>query len=195
MACFAERGFAATRMDDVAARAGVTKGTVYLYFPGKEELFKAVVRENIVPMLDAATQGAREATDPYAARLERFVARLVAFATSSDAIGAIPKIVLAEAHNFPALARFYADEVIARGIGAVEGMIATGIETGEFRPVDPHNAAHGLIAPILLSLIWRHSLDQYASITFDPAAVAATHLDIMLRGLRAASPPQPGDSS
>lgn len=186
MACFAERGFAATRMDDVAARAGVTKGTVYLYFPGKEELFKAMLREKVVPILDEAVMGARAATDSYSARLERFVGRMVAFITSGN-VGAIPKIMIAEAHNFPSLARFYADEVVAQGLGAIERMIIAGIECGEFRPVETGPAAQGLIGPIMLAMIWRHSLDPYSDLEFDPQAIAQTHLDIFLTGLRAPS--------
>ena len=190
MACFAERGFAASRMEDIAARAGVTKGTVYLYFPGKEDLFKAAVRDVIVPVIAAAEQEAATHAGSAADRLRHFVGRLVAFAGAGP-YGAIPKMIIAEAHNFPALARFYAEPVATRGHALGTSVIAAGVRSGEFRPVDPGVAAQCLIAPALLALIWRHSLAPYSSVDFDPAAIAATDLDIFLTGLRADPQPQP----
>src|SRR5579863_5082118 len=106
LACFAERGFAATRLDDVARRAGITKGTLYLYFPNKEELFKAVIRETLVPEL--IRLGTASGAGPAVPSIDGMIADFQRLAASP--IGAIPKLVLGEAANFPEIARFYLDE-------------------------------------------------------------------------------------
>src|SRR5690348_12990385 len=113
LACFAERGFAATRLDDVAKCAGITKGTLYLYFPNKEELLKAVVRQAIVANIARGEELVAESAEPAPVLLERIIhhwAELIATPAS-----AIPKLVIAEAGNFPDIARFYLDEVVNRG--------------------------------------------------------------------------------
>src|SRR5262249_32283430 len=108
--CFAERGFAATRMDDVAARAGVTKGTVYLYFENKEELFKALIRSELLPNLERLEAAA--STDvPAAVLLERLLAIWVGHVFPSR-VSVLPKVIIAEAGNFPELAKFYLHEVV-----------------------------------------------------------------------------------
>src|SRR6266436_4550401 len=125
LACFAERGFAATRLDAVAKRAGVTKGTLYLYFPNKEELFKAVVRQAIVANIARGEALVAESAEPAPVLLERLIrhwAQLIPTPAS-----AIPKLVLAEAGNFPDLARFYLDEVVNRGRALIRGVIRKGI--------------------------------------------------------------------
>src|SRR6201993_4193863 len=110
--CFAERGFAATRLDDVAQRAGVTKGTLYLYFDSKEELFKAVVAQALVPNLERGEALISEAAEPRsaAALLAEMIRGWAELARSPA--GAIPKIVVSEAGNFPDLARFYREQVV-----------------------------------------------------------------------------------
>ena len=111
--CFAERGFAATRLEDVAARAGVTKGTAYLYFKNKEELFKAVVSGYLVPAIEQFESAAR-ASGPVS-ELLRSITGLFFEKVYNTRFSALPKLVIAEASNFPELARFYLDEVIDRG--------------------------------------------------------------------------------
>src|SRR5215472_4927653 len=118
LTCFAERGYAATRLDDVARRAGVTKGTLYLYFPNKEEIFKAVVRQVVVPNLTRSEEIVRQSKEPAPAVLGQLIANWSqVMATPASAI---PKIVLAEAGNFPDIARFYLDEVVHRGVRLFE---------------------------------------------------------------------------
>src|SRR5262249_50535112 len=148
LASFAERGFAATRLDDVATRAGVTKGTLYLYFDSKEELFKAVVRQELVPNIERAEAMVANSAAPGAVLLGRLI-RLFSGVIQSP-LSAIPKLVLTEAGNFPDLARFYADEVVDRGKGLLRSVIERGIRTGEFRPVDTESAVLCIIAPLLL---------------------------------------------
>ncbi len=114
---FAARGFAATRIEDVAARAGISKGTLYLYFDGKEELFKAVVRQALLPNLARIEALAATFEGPSALLLERLLATIAGVINSR--VGAIPKLVIAEAGNFPDLARFYLAEVVQRGLGLI----------------------------------------------------------------------------
>jgi AcrR family transcriptional regulator len=188
---FGERGYAATRLDDVARRAGVTKGTLYLYFPNKAELFKAVIRDALVPPLIRV--GAASQTAPSAAAL--FEAALSDFRRiAASPAGALPKLVLAEAGNFPELARFYLDEVVARGLAAIRAILTRGVETGEFRTVDLEHAPHCLMAPLLIALLWTHSIGKVADRPLDIAALGHAHLDLTLNGLRRKDGPSCADA-
>ncbi len=183
LSCFAERGFAATRLEDVAARAGVTKGTMYLYFASKEDLFQAVVREFVVPTIEhieAAVAGPGLASE----RIERVVAVWVE-KVYGGRIGALPKLMLAEAGNFPELTQFYQVEVVGRMLHLIKGLLRSGIEHGEFREVDVEHAALCVIAPLLVATLLRHSFGQSGAMPIDAAALARCHLELLLRGLRA----------
>jgi AcrR family transcriptional regulator len=182
LACFAERGFAATRLDDIAAKAGVSKGTVYLYFPSKEELFKAVIRETVLPNLERAETLLAAADLPSA----EYLRRLVEFMTgrmASSPIGIIPKLIITEAGNFPDIARFYLDNVVHRGFALIGRILERGIESGEFRPMDVRSTTFCVLAPVLLTALWRHSLGRYEPDALDPEALWRTHVDLVLRGL------------
>src|ERR671923_495899 len=133
LTCFKERGFAATRLDDVAAKAGVTKGTIYLYYPSKEELFKAVVRGELVPNIERL-EAVLDEPGPAAALLERLIMAWVQHIVPSP-ISIIPKLVIAEAGNFPELARFYLETAVHRGLELIAAILRRGIASGEFRPV------------------------------------------------------------
>ena len=187
---FGERGFAAARLEDVAARAGVSKGTLYLYFPNKEELFKAVVREAILPNLDMAERLLAGALGPSFAVLETL---LTLFATRilKSRAGAIPKLVIAEAGNFPDLARFYHDEVIRRAFALLAAVLERGMARGEFRPVDVDSTVRLIVAPMLMSALWRSSFEALEDRPLDVAALLAAHLDALRRTLA----PEGGPSS
>src|SRR5918996_402229 len=181
LASFAERGFAATRLEDVAARAGISKGTLYLYFKGKEELFEAVVRATLVPNIERLEAMAATFEGPSAVLLERL---LLTFAAVVDSrVGAIPKLVIAEAGNFPELARFYLDEVVRRGLRLIGSILRRGIGHGEFRPIDVDHAVFCVIAPMLLAALWKSSLEPYDDALLDAQALARAHLDLLLRAL------------
>jgi AcrR family transcriptional regulator len=178
---FAAKGFAATRLDDVAEAAGIAKGTIYLYFETKEELFRDVVRQELLPTLNRFEETVAAHQGP-TADLFRLLLAGLARLIDSDA-GAIPKLVVCEAGNFPEIARFYADEVVGRGQLLLERILQRGVERGEFRPVDAETILPSFIGPVLLMLLWRHSIGRHAERQFDPEAVLATQLDILLRGL------------
>ncbi|HEY2513804.1 MAG TPA: TetR/AcrR family transcriptional regulator [Polyangiaceae bacterium] len=181
--CFAERGFAATRLDDVAARAGVSKASVYLYFESKEKLFEAVVRAAVTPSLDRATAlvDAFEGATPDLVRMLLFVFESVL----DSPFPAIAKLVISESGNFPELARTWADLVLRRGMSLVQRVIERGVERKEFRPVDPKAAMPLVVAPVVLLAIWKHSFGQHTDIKLDPHTILAEHAETLLRGLAA----------
>jgi AcrR family transcriptional regulator len=181
LAVFADRGFAAAKLEDVAAAAGISKGTIYLYFPNKEELFRAVVRTAILPNLEAA-EAQLDSHAGSSAELLRLLAQRFLDLLDSD-LTAVPKLVVAESGNFPAVAQFYADTVLRRAFRLVETVLTRGMERGEFRRMDVHAVLPLFAAPFLLLLLWKHSLGRHTDLGFDAPAVAAAHLDILLRGL------------
>jgi AcrR family transcriptional regulator len=188
--CFAERGFAATRLEDVAARAGVTKGTAYLYFKNKEELFEAVVRGYIVPVIEQLEAAARQPGP--VSELLRKVAGLFVERAYHSRFSALPKLVIAEASNFPELARFYLDEVVGRARRLLTGLLQRGVDGGEFRAVDVEHAAYCLIAPLMFSALWKHSLGRYDEKPLDVEALVRCHVDLFLRGLAPERPRKRG---
>ena len=182
LACFAERGFAATRLDEIAARAGVTRGTLYLYFESKEELFKAVVRQSIGPVLTrvGAIMASSTAATP---ALLRQVILAIPQALLDTPVSAMPKLVLTEAGNFPEIARFYLSEVVRPAKSMIADLVRRGIARGEFRAVDVDSTVLCMIAPILFSALWRHSFEPHDEAPLDVAALMRTHVDLLLHGL------------
>ena len=181
LACFTERGFAAARLDDVAQRAGVTKGTLYLYFRNKEELFEAVVRQSLVPYIEELEAAVGEAKEPASVLLKRFLAGWPE--VMSSPVSAIPKLVIAEAGNFPELADFYLNEVVHRSFAVIRHVIRTGIDHGQFRQIDLDGAVMCVIAPLIFTMLWRHSLGLYEPEQLDPETLCDTHLQLLLQGL------------
>ena len=181
---FAEKGFAATRLEDVAKRAGVSKGTLYLYFQDKEDLFKAVIQQGLVPNIASAEDRLADTDGTTQELLQRVVGHFIGTVAGSK-LGVIPKLVIAEAHNFPDLTKFYADEVIARGLKIVRTILQRGIERGEIRAIDPDVAAPVLIGPLLLLILWKNVFEPHSSQTIDPAAYSQTYADILLNGMLA----------
>ena len=179
---FVERGYAATRLDDVAKRAGVSKGTVYLYFPSKEELFKAVVREGLVPLLERGEKMVAE-HEGSAAELIRNLVHGWWEGIGMTPYAGLPKLMISECRNFPELGQFYVDEVITRGHKLVRKAVQRGLDTGEFRTTDPEYVTRLVFAPLVLMVVWRYSFDFCGAGKLDPDAYIDQHLDIFLRGL------------
>lgn len=153
---FVERGFAATRLDDVARAAGVSKGTLYLYFCSKEELFKAVVREGVIPLLGEA-EGMIDQFTGNSEELFRLIMSNWWQKMGDTKLSGLPKLMMAEAGNFPELARFYQEEVINRAEKLVASMLQRGMARGEIRTLDLEIDARLLIAPVIMMMIWKHS--------------------------------------
>lgn len=190
LALFVEKGFAATKLDEVAARAGVSKGTLYLYFDSKEALFKAVILEGVVPAIEAGEALLDAHDDPVA--LLRAILLGWWERIGNTELGGIPKLMMSEARNFPDVAVFYDRAVIQRGLGLVRTAVSRGIERGVFRPVDLDTVGTVLIAPLLHLALWRHSYASCCGRDTNVERYLQTCLDVMLNGLLR-TPPISGD--
>lgn len=183
---FVEKGFAATRVEEVAARAGVSKGTLFLYFHSKEELFKAVVRENLVTTV---TQGAEEIAQFKGSCSELLEWMMLQWWHRYGATKAsgISKLVMSEASNFPELALFFRNEVIEPAHALVRGVLQAGIKSGEFRPMNIELVLHSVMAPLLFLVMWKHAMSPCFSSQeqINPEAFIAQHAQWMARGLAA----------
>lgn len=182
---FVEKGFAATRTDEVAQHAGVSKGTLYLYYPSKEELFKAVVRQNLSALIAEGQEMVEQFEGSSADLLAQLMSIWWARLGNTPAAG-IHKIVFAEVRNFPELAQFYADEVIIPADRLFTSCVQRGITSGEFRPLPLHEVAQALMAPMIFLALSRHSFGCcpiQGAVAVDPAQVLRVNLDLILRGL------------
>ncbi len=183
LALFVEKGFAATKLDDVAKLAGVTKGTVYLYFENKEELLKSAVRETVLPTITAAEGLASdEQTDTIT--LMRLLINQWVYMMKNDKTSGITKLMIAESSNFPELAQFYLDEVVARTRKLFAHILERGMSRGEIRRLDIDYLTREIFGPLLLANIWRHSFEPFEEETIDMQAVSDFHLDVLLKGIQ-----------
>lgn len=184
---FVERGYAATRLDDVAARAGVSKGTLYLYFTNKEELFKAVVRENVVPVLGEA-EGMVENHAGSSTELFREIVLGWWERIGDTKLAGITKLMMAESNNFPEVTQFYHDEVISRANAMIMRMLERGIERGEFRKIDVRQATNVICAPMIMLMLWKHSFSSCHGEPISPETYLDSFIDLFLHGVLAPSP-------
>jgi AcrR family transcriptional regulator len=181
---FVEKGFAATRSEEVAHAAGVSKGTLYLYYPSKEELFKAVVRTNLSALIAEGEELAERFEGSTSDLLVELMTTWWQRLGNTPAAG-IHKVVLAEVRNFPELAQFYTDEVIVPADRLFSRTVQRGIDRGEFRALPVHEVAHALMAPMIFQALHRHSFGACPVHGFeiDPEAMLRTQLELLLRGL------------
>ena len=181
---FVEKGYAATRAEEVAKLAGVSKGTLFLYFSSKEELFKAVVRENLSgrfsewnAMFDCFTGSSAD--------MLRFCMTSWWERVGSTQASGISKLMMSEASNFPDLAAFYQDEVIHPGNVLIQRVLQRGMDRGEFRQVDLKYAVYTVLAPMMFLVMWKHSFgalkDPKAQLV--PEDYIAAQVDAILQGL------------
>lgn len=179
---FVERGFAATRLEDVARRAGVTKGTIYLYFDGKAALFKAMIRQLLVPHIALGEQLLAEHRGSATELLCDLLRKWWELIGQTKAAG-IPKLMIAEAGNFPELARFYHQEVVQRGSRLIGQVLERGIAAGEFRRVDVPSAVRLAWAPLILAVVLQHSLMKCIDETFNLERYLNLHAETFLHGI------------
>jgi AcrR family transcriptional regulator len=179
---FADRGFAATKLEDVARKAGVTKGTIYLYFENKEALFKALVRETIVPVIEQGEALAQSFTGSARDLFEQLIREYFRLVGDTPLSG-IPRLMIAEARNFPQLARFYYEEVVTRGHRLMGGVIERGIKAGEFRRVNVPVATKLAMAPLMHAVVARKAFAACMPEGFDIAKYLDTHIDLYLHGI------------
>ncbi len=189
---FVEKGFAATRSEEVAARAGVSKGTLFLYFPSKEELFKAVIVKNLSGRF---TEWNREfeAFEGTSADMLRYCMRIWWERVGATKASGLTKLMMSEGGNFPALADFYRQEVVRPGHELLRRILRRGIDSGEFAPVDVDHAIYSVLAPMMFLMLWKHAsnicVDDQTQI--DPEKYLAIQAETVLFGLSAQRNGQP----
>lgn len=180
---FVEKGFAATRVEAVARHAGVSKGTLFIYFPSKEELFKAVVRENISGRF-VEWRAEFERYEGSTANLLRYCLNSWWKRIGSTQASGITKLMMSEARNFPELAEFYRQEVIQPGNELIQQVLQRGVDRGEFRPMDMRYGVYIVLAPILFLAMWKHSLGcQTGDWQLVPEDYIALQVETLLHGL------------
>ncbi len=204
LALFVEKGFAATRAEEVARHAGVSKGTLYLYYPSKEHLLMAVIAHYLSSeirqgTLDLQAQEASEVATP-----ELFMSLLAPWWTRvlESPASAVIKLVVTEVRNFPDIAQFYAQQVVEPGQALISRLIERGVTRGEFPPQrDPAALVHSLVLPLVMLCVHRHSLGActHTDLSLKPSAFIESHIALVLAGMgapRAAgccqAPPHPG---
>jgi AcrR family transcriptional regulator len=181
---FVEKGFSATRVEEVAARAGVSKGTLFLYFQSKEDLFKAVVRENIANQFP----GWNEEFNTFqgtSADMLRYALVTWWERIGKTRVSGITKLVISEAQNFPEIAHFYEEEVIKPGNALIRGILERGVKSGEFRAIDTEQAVHAVVAPMIFLMMWKHSMGACAASAhiMDPEQFIHMQVDLLLFGM------------
>ena len=180
---FVERGFAATKLDDVARAAGVSKGLPFLYFGSKEGLFKAVIGEAILAPLNSGEELVATYRGTTEALLREIVAKFRAF--DDTPAGGVFKLVVAEAGNFPDVARYFSEEIERRGLKLFVDVLTRGIARQEIRPLaDIQSAALVLRSPLGMFSIWKWSLAPHTEPRLSHEAFFTTYIDIFLRGLK-----------
>jgi TetR/AcrR family transcriptional regulator len=185
---FVEKGFAATKVEEVALRAGVSKGTLFLYYDSKVELFKAVVQANLSPHFIAWDQEYEQ--------FQGSTAEMLRYGLSSwwerignTLAGGLTKLVLSESNNFPEVAAFYREQVMAPGQALLQRMLQRGIDRGEWPAMDVAQSSLSLMSAMVFVMMWRHSLARCGQGPgFDPHAFLMSHLDLVLKGLAAPAP-------
>lgn len=177
---FAEKGYAATRVDDVAKRAGVSKGLMYLYFKTKEDLFKAVIRSFVVPKIDALAAIIDSSETSSEAFLRGPFLDFVKTLPGSP-ISVLIRLMIAEGPKHPDLLQFYWDNVVSRGLAALTELLERGVKSGEFRRTVVNDMPHLLIMPVVFSIIFR-LLFQERSVDTDKLIEA--QLDLLIAHMK-----------
>ena len=179
---FISRGFTATRLDDVAKRAGVAKGTIYLHFRDKELMFEELIRTALVPLIGrlhappAIGGSVRDAVEGFARAFIQDVA--------STRRGDIVRLIVAEGPRFPSVADFYYREVVSRGLAAVRALIELGVARGEIRQRNLAYFPQILVAPAIVAVIWQSLFSRHAPL--DATEMLRVHLDMIFGERRTA---------
>jgi len=181
---FVARGFRGTRLEEVARRAGISKGTLYLYYRNKEALFRAVVREMVVPEIARVERHVRDFPGSSADLIRDLVHRWWDTVGETRLCG-IPKLMVAESENFPELARFYNEEAVRRVRRLFASVLKRGIARGEFQPCHVAYTVRLLTAPLVFAAIYERSLRPYDADPYDPRRFLREHVELFLKGIEA----------
>lgn len=180
---FAARGFHSARLEEVAKKAGVSKGALYLYFETKADLFRAVVRDAISPNIERVkAMASPDIPFEQAARLG--LGMMATHVLTDRRITGVVKLVIAESRNHPELAAIWHETVVEPGVQLMSGLIEKGQARGEIRPGDPRNYAFGLMGPMILTMVWRETFEPIGARPIEVARLVEQHLDTVLRGMK-----------
>ena len=180
-AAFAEKGFTATRVEEVARRAGVSKGLLYLYFKTKEELFKAVIRSVVRPRLDALTR-TLDSPDSSAEAIIRGPVLDFMKRVPGSPVSVVIRLMISEAPKHPDLVDYYWDNVASRGLAALRQLLERGVANGEFRESAVNELPQLFVAPVMMSIVWGI---VFADRSLDTDKLIETHVDMILAYIRA----------
>jgi TetR/AcrR family transcriptional regulator len=193
---FVEKGLAATRAEEVAKLAGVSKGTLYLYYPSKDALFKAVIQAYLTQVI---VEGGEivDQFDGSTSDLLHILAHTWWTRVGASKASGLLVLIMAEAHKFPELAQFYMDEVVAPSHALLARAVQRGIERGEFRAMDVTSVVHALIAPVQFLILYRQCASVCAvnPVPLDPERFMSTQIELLLRGLEVRPATQVTDAS
>lgn len=179
---FAEKGFAGAKLDDIAERAGVSKGALYLYFETKDDIFRAVVREAVAPNFEVIRQMA-EGFDGAFADLAPMILARAAGLMGRTKLPAVAKMVIGESRNFPDLARIWHDTIVFVALNVMTGLIAKAQARGEVKPGDPRLYAFSLMGPMVMGALFREVFGEVSEQPLDLDALAAQHARTVLEGM------------
>ncbi|HEX7076653.1 MAG TPA: TetR/AcrR family transcriptional regulator [Hyphomicrobiaceae bacterium] len=183
---FIAKGYAGTRLDDVARRAGISKGLVYVYFDTKEDLFEAVIRTFLVPhveMLQGEIEGSQLSSE---ALLRGPVLGLMKKIVNSR-VHELVRLLIAEGQRHPDLTAFYYEEVVSRGMSVIRTIIDRGIARGEFRETPLREFPQLVIAPMLMAMVWKLLMERHRPL--DAERILETHVELLLQFLKTGNAP------
>lgn len=184
---FRERGFVGARIEDIAKHAGLSKGTVYLYFSSKEDMLEALIRRSIVPIATSLKHIADHINDenfhePASAVLKKMLG-VIGKSLGKENIGSIPLLIIGEAGRFPEHAAFYRDEVIEVVMLALASVITRGVQSKEFKEIEVKNAVRSLMSIVIMQTIWDGVFARKDDEVLDRQEMFNCHLDIFLNGV------------
>ncbi len=178
---FAEKGYSATKVADVAKRAGVSKGLMYLYFKTKEELFKAVVKSVVIRRVDRLIENV-ETTELSSENFIRGPLQSFLQQIPASPVAVVIRLLVSEGRKHPDLVDYYYDNVVAKGLAAISGFLRRGVERGEFRQSAVTDLPHLILAPVMLSIIWGLIFTDQK---LDTDKLIETQIDLVLTQIKA----------
>lgn len=183
---FFERGFSSAKMDNIARRAGVSKGTLYLYFASKEALFLDIIKAVAIPRVEMMESMMAQSSGFFSTL--NMLSQQLPLLVRQSSVPKVAKVLIGDAFAFPAVVREYRQQVIERGHRALTIMVRKGCETGEIHTEDAENVARLMIAPVIFSAIWTVVFEPHDDEALDLQALFQCHQQMLMKALRPEAP-------